>query len=99
MVSGSDGIAPINALKYFSRLVLFAQREYNLESSLGFYELTPVLMSLFSEKDQLMHEGDKATFAKLCLKDKIDLTDNSQDIDIDTVVIDGGWLLRQCTWA
>ena len=56
-------------------------------------------MSLFSEKDQLMHEGDKSTFAKLCLKDKIDLTDNSQDSDIDTVVIDGGWLLRQCTWV
>ena len=53
-------------------------------------------MSLFSEKDQLMHEGNKATFAKLCLKNKIDLADNSQDIDIDTVVIDGGWLLRQC---
>ena len=46
-----------------------------------------------------MHEGDKATFAKLRLKDKIDLTNNSQDIDIDTVAIDGGWLLRQCTWA
>ena len=46
-----------------------------------------------------MHEGDKSTFAKLCLKDKIDLTDNSQDIDIDTVVTDGAWLLRQCTWA
>ena len=76
--------------------VVFAQREGNLESSLGFYELTPIPMSLFSEKDQVMHEGDKATFAKLCLKDKIDLVDSSQDIDIDTVVIDGGWLLRQC---
>ena len=92
----SDDTAPINAPKYFNRLVQFAQREDNLKSNLGFYKLTPIPMSLFSEKDQLMHEGDKATFAKLCLKDKIDLTDNSQDIDIDTVVIDGGWLLRQC---
>ena len=56
-------------------------------------------MTLFLEKGQLMHEIDKATFAKLCLKNKINLTDNSQDIDIDIVVIDGGWLLRQCTWA
>ena len=32
-------------------------------------------------------------------KDKIDLTDNSLDIDIDTVVIDGGQPLWQCTWA
>ena len=94
LVSGSDDTAPINALKYFNRLVLFAQRKDNFESSLGFYELTPIPMSLFSEKDQLMYEGDKATFAKLCLKDKIDLTDNSEDFDIDAVVIDGGWLLR-----
>ena len=86
-------------MKYFTHLVLFAQREDNLESSLGFYELTPIPMSLFLEKDQLMHEGNKALFAKLYLKDKIDLTDNSQDIDADIVVIHGGWLLQQCTWA
>ena len=97
LVSRSDGTAPINALKYFNCLVLFAQREDNLESSLGFYELTPIPMSLFLEKDQLMHEGNKALFAKLYLKDKIDLTDNSQDIDADIVVIHGGWLLQQCT--
>ena len=54
---------------------------------------------MFLEKDQLMYDGDIATFAKLCLKDKIDLTNNSQDIDIDTVAIDGGWLVRQCTWV
>ena len=96
LVTGSDGTAPIIALKYLNRLVLFAQREDNLESSLGLYELTLIPMSLFSEKDQGMHEDDKATSAKLCLKDKIDLTDSSQDIY--TVVIDGGWLLRQCTW-
>ena len=56
-------------------------------------------MSLFSEKDQLIHEGDKATLPKLRLKGKIGLNDNIQDIDIDTVVIDGGWLPRQCTWS
>ena len=46
LVSRSDGTAPINALQYFSRLVLIAQREDNLESSLGFYELTPISMPL-----------------------------------------------------
>ena len=50
-------------------------------------------MSLFSEKDQLMHEVNKALSTKLCLKEKINLTDNSQDINTDTVVIHGGWLL------
>ena len=49
-----------------------------------FYEF---FYELFSEKDQLMHEGDKATFPKLRLMGKTDLTDNSQDIDIDTVVL------------
>ena len=77
-------------------MILFAQREDNLELNLGFYELTPIPMSLFSEKNQPMHEGNTATFAKLCLKDKINLTDNSQDTDIDTVVPDSGWLLQQC---
>ena len=62
-----------------------------------FSRLVLFAQRLFLEKDQLMHEGDKAKFAKLCLKDKIDLVSNSQDIDIDTVVIDGGWLLQQCT--
>ena len=50
LVSGSNGTAPINALKYFNRLVQFAQRGDNFESSLGFYELTPISISLFSEK-------------------------------------------------
>ena len=89
LVTGSDGTAPINALKYFNRLVLFPQKGDNLESSLGFYELTPIPISLFSEK---YHNA-------LCLKYKIGLTDNSQDIDIDTVIIDGGCLLQQCRWA
>ena len=97
LLSGSDDTDPINILNYFSRLVLFAQRDDNLESSLSFYELRAIPISLFLEKDQLMHEGDKAKFAKLCLKDEIDLTSNSQDIDIDTVVTDGGWRLQQCT--
>ena len=56
-------------------------------------------MPLFLEKDQPMHEGDIATFAKLCHKDKIDLTNNSQDIDINTVVIDGRWPVRRCAWT
>ena len=34
-----------------------------------------------------------------CLKDKIDLTNNSKDIDTDAIVIGSGWLLRQCSWA
>ena len=52
-VIGTDSHTPVNALKYFNRLVIFAQRESNLEKSLE-HELTPIPLSLFSEKDQLM---------------------------------------------
>ena len=55
---------PVNALKYFNRLVIFAQREINLEIILAQHELTPIPMSLFSQKDQLMYGGDKASFAQ-----------------------------------
>ena len=91
-----DVTTPINALKYFNRLVLFAQRESNLESSLGEYELTPLPLSLFSEKDQLMREGDKANFAQTCLKEKSEQVTNKAMID--SLVVDGGWLLRQNAW-
>ena len=70
LVSGSNSTAPINALKYFNRLVLFAQREDNLGSSLGFYELTAISVSLFSEKDQLMHEGNKVNVCKIVSRPK-----------------------------
>ena len=50
----------------------------------------PIPTSLFSEKDQLIHEDNKVTLAKLYLKGKIDLTNNNQDIDLDTVVVDCG---------
>ena len=46
---------PVNALKYFKLLVIFAQRENNLEIILGQHELTPIPMSLFSQKDPLMY--------------------------------------------
>ena len=42
-----------------------------------------------------MHEGDEASFF---YQRKTDLNDKSQQIDINTVVIDCGWLLRKCTW-
>ena len=89
LISGSDDTDQINALNYFSRLVLFVQSNDNFESSLSFYQLTLIPISLFLDKDKLMHEVDKVTFAKLI--------NNSQDIDIDTVVIDGGRLLQQFT--
>ena len=59
----AEATTRINALKYFNRLVIFAQRESNLEKSLAF-ELTPLPLSLFSEKDQLMLEPNKAAFAQ-----------------------------------
>ena len=69
---GSDSVpTSINALTYFHRLVVFAQRESDLEVSLGKHELAHLPLALFSQKDQLMHEGDKAAFAKVSLKDNV----------------------------
>ena len=87
----------VNALKYFNRLVIFAQRESDLEKSLA-YELTPFPLSLFSEKDQLMHEANKASFAQVCLKDRAEIS-AVQHRNSSYYVIDGGWLLRQTTWG
>ena len=58
----------IDALRYFNRLVVFAQRESDLEASVGKYEMAPILLSLFSEKNQLMNDSDKAAFVKALVK-------------------------------
>ena len=95
---GSDATTPVHALKYFNRLVIFAQRESDLEISLGQHEMTPIPMALVSEKDQLMYEGDKATFVQKCLKDNV-MPVNTNTQKIDTFVLDSGWLLHQNKWV
>ena len=96
-VSGVNYTTQVNALKYFNRLVIFAQRESHLEITLG-YELTPIPLSLFSEKDQLMHESKKGSFAQICLKNKVIPVDMVCK-DIESLIVDGGWLLRQTKWG
>ena len=61
----------VNALKYFNRLVIFAQREECLETAFE-HELGPLPMSLFSQKTQLMNEADKASFVQATLKNRVD---------------------------
>ena len=51
--------------------MIFAQRESDLEISLGHHEMTPIPMALVSEKDQLMYEGGKAAFVIKSLKDSV----------------------------
>ena len=66
----------LDSLKLFNRLILFAQRDMTVETSLE-YELTPFPLSLFSNKDQKMNKANKAGFAKTSLKkltDPLDLT-------------------------
>ena len=87
---------PVNALKYFKLLVIFAPRENNLEIILGQHELTRILMSLLSQKDQLMYGGVKASFAKIYLKNVTPI--NIQERMTDTFVVGGGRLLRQTMW-
>lgn len=45
-----DVTTPVNALSYFNPLVIFAQRESNLELSLRHHEMTPIPMTFFSTK-------------------------------------------------
>ena len=55
-------------------------------------------MSLFSQKDQLMYDGDKASFTQICLKGNVTPI-NIQERMTDTFVVDGGWLLHQNRWG
>ena len=58
--TNSQVTGEVDAMKYYNRLIIFAQREVNLDAAFE-YELSPFPMSLFSTKDQLlMHEADKA---------------------------------------
>ena len=86
----------LDSLKLFNRLIIFAQRDMTVETSLR-YELTPFPLSLFSNKDQKMNKANKAGFSKTSLKaltDSLDLTNQP----CSTLVIDGGWLLYIVKW-
>ena len=54
----------LDSLKLFKRLIIFAQRDMTVETSLE-YELTPVPLSLFSNKAQKMNKANKAGFSKV----------------------------------
>ena len=95
-VINSQAAPQIDAFKYFNRLVIFAQREDDLESAF-MYELGPLPMSLFSSKDQLMHEANKASFAHTVLKEKVDISD-VRNSNVEQLVVDGGWFLHQVGW-
>ena len=86
----------LNSLKLFNRLIIIAQRDMTVETSLE-YELTPFPLSLFSNKDQRMNKANKAGFSKTSLKeliDPVDLTDHA----CSSLVVDGGWLLYMVKW-
>ncbi|KAF3835714.1 hypothetical protein F7725_028272 [Dissostichus mawsoni] len=86
----------LDSLKLFNRLIIFAQRDMTVETSLA-YELTPFPLSLFSNKDQKMNKANKAGFSKTSLKeltDPLDLTNQS----CSTLEVDGGWLLYMVKW-
>ena len=86
----------LDSLKLFNRLIILAQRDMTVETSLQ-YELTPFPLSLFSNKDQKMNKANKAGFSKTSLKaltDPLDLINQS----CCTLVIDGGWLLHMVKW-
>ena len=64
----------LDSLKFFNRLILLAQRDMTVENALQ-YELTPIPLSLFSNKDQKMNKANKAAFSKSSLKGLTDTVD------------------------
>ena len=64
---------------------------------MGQHELTPIPMSSFSQKDQLMYGEDKVSLAQRYLKDNASPI-NIQERMTNTFVVDGDWLLRQTRW-
>ena len=81
----------LDSLKLFNRMMILAQRDMTVETSLQ-YQLTPFPLSLFSNKAQKMNKANKAGFSKTSLKasaDPLDLTNQP----CCTLVIDGGRLL------
>ena len=86
----------MDPLKLFHRLVLVAERDMEVEESLA-YELTPVPLSLFEPKTNLMNKANKASFAK----EKLKVLTGPCTIDdkaATVCIIDGGWLLHQVKW-
>lgn len=81
----------LNSLKLFNRLILFAQRDMAVQTSLE-YELTPFPLSLFSSKDQKMNKANKAVFSTTSLKELTDVLDLTEE-PCSSLVVDGGWLL------
>lgn len=85
----------LNSLRFFNRLIILSQRDMTVETSLE-YELTPLPLSLFSNKDQKMNKANKASFSSTSLKvltDPLDLTYKP----CSSLVVDGGWLLYKGT--
>ncbi len=54
----------LNSLRFFNRLIILAQRDMTVETSLE-CELTPLPLSLLSNKDQKMNKANKAIFSRL----------------------------------
>lgn len=83
----------VDSLILFNRLSGIAQRELTLSESLA-YELTQMPLSLFDHKQQ-MRKPNKAALAKH-LKGDITATESPASTKL---IIDGGWLLYQCSFA
>ena len=83
----------LKPLLLFTRLALVSQRALTLCESLQ-YELTPLPMSLFDEK-QFLRKADKSKLGAV-LKGKVEPVERPQCV---STVVDGGWLLYQKAWG
>ena len=89
-VKVKDKIIYIDAMRLFTRLMIIGERELTLQESLR-HELTPLPMSLFTDKKK-MRKTNKATLGGN-LKNRVQNV--TAVTDIQSTVIDGGWLMFQ----
>ena len=61
------------------------------------YELTPIPLSLFSNKDLKVNKANKAAFSNSSLKGLTNTVDRT-DQACHSLVVDGGWLLYMVKW-
>lgn len=83
----------VDLLKLFFRLIAISEREISLKESLS-YELTQLPLALF-DKELYMRKPNKAALGKY-LKDVTEVIECPANTKL---IIDGGWLLRQCSFV
>ena len=84
----------MNSLQLFNRLIIINERELTITKSLE-SEVTPRPIALYTE-NQFMRKTEKAALGNYLKKKAAPLS--ASNLNINTTIVDGGWLLHQVQW-